>query len=521
MSSLKRRLRSRRGLRLTFAVAALGTAASLSSVIGAHAVTSKQAASPAGCDSSQHGISYGPGGTNQHQANVEPCLTYTFPAYGESGIIVAGPQTLPSGVTTPARVMTAGMYKPNQATPDDGNLATSADGGATWDRVLFPPQPTEVDGNGGADPGFFQDPNSHRLFYYHDGAEEGPTNTYEGAYDVSYTDNGGESWVNYPGPPLQFVPVTDAVVMFGGPPRTAADAAALKAAKYPDATYLCGASECFKSLDGGIDFTQITNSSGTDAAGSNGALTAGPDGTLYGISGGKVTVSTDDGTTWTGAAALPTGFASDCARPSGYGSLFTDKDGNVYLGGTDSNGELAVTYSKNKGASWSKPAQLQMPGTGITMCTFVSDWNRPGHFAASYYAYPPGTTPGTVESYDTTSGPVHGYITVTDDVLDASPVFTSVQVDSAADPLLPKGGPCAWAFNPCIPNSPSRLDYISVNFDPVDGSPWAVFAQDMCTSVPACQADAAMSDAQATSSSTDLGNNFTEYVGAVATITTP
>ena len=62
--------------------------------------------------------------------------------------------------------MTAGIYKPNQLMPDDGNLATSVNGGATWDRVLFPPQASELAGNnGGADPGFFQDPN--QALYVH------------------------------------------------------------------------------------------------------------------------------------------------------------------------------------------------------------------------------------------------------------------------------------------------------------------------------------------------------------------
>jgi hypothetical protein len=446
----------------------------------------------------------------------------TFPTFAESGIIVSEPKKLANGVTTPARVMTAGIYKPNQLMPDDGNLATSVNGGATWDRVLFPPQASELAGNnGGADPGFFQDPNSKRLFYYHDGAMEGPANTYEGAYDISYSDDGGETWVNYPGPPLQFVPVTDAVVMFGGPPRTTADAAALTKAGYPDLTYLCGLtnSECFKSLDGGINFAEIKNSSGTDEAGSNGALTAGPDGTLYGLSAAKVTVSTDDGNTWKSAAALPTGFSSHCARPSKYGSLFLDKQGTIYVGGLSSKGELAVTYSRDGGSTWSQPVELQMPGTGITMCTFAADWNRPGHFAASYYAYPPGTPIGSVENYNTTSGPVNGFITVTDHLFDSSPVFTSVQVDSATDPLLPKGGPCAWAFNPCVPASPSRLDYMSVNFSPVDGSPWAVFAQQMCSSVPACAVNATAHSANDVGGS--IPNYWTEYVGVVATMYTP
>jgi hypothetical protein len=107
---------------------------------------------------------------------------------------------------------------------------------------------------------------------------------------------------------------------------------------------------------------------------------------------------------------------------------------------------------------------------------------------------------------------------VTDNLFAKSPVITSVQVESDADPLLPKGGPCAWAFNPCVPASPSRLDYISVNFSPVDGSPWAVFAQQMCSSIPACAANAIANSAGNVGGSTP--NFWTEYVGAVATMYT-
>ncbi|HUC36707.1 MAG TPA: sialidase family protein [Acidimicrobiales bacterium] len=485
-------------------------------------MTSRQAASPAGCDSSRRGISYGPGGTDQRQANVEPCLTYTFPDYGENGIIISEPQTLANGVTTPARVMIGGIYKPNQALPDFGNLATSIDGGATWSRVLFPADSTQLAGNSeGSDPGFYQDPKTHRLFFYRDAANEGPFSTVDGEYHISYSDDGGEDWVN--NYTTDFFPeVSDAVVMFAGPPRTATDAAALKAAGYPDVTYLCGhlpESDCFKSLDGGINFTQIKDSSGTDEAGSNDAVVAGPNGTLYGVASGKVTESVDDGATWTPVpAALPTGFSSDCARPSDYGSLFLDRAGNIYVGGTNSNGELAVTYSKDRGATWSKPVQLQMPGTGITMCTFAEDWNRPGHFVASYYAYPPGATVGSVEDYGTTGGPTHGYITVTDDLFDTSPVFTSVQVDPNADPLMPEGGPCTAPFEQCVPHSASRTDYINVNFNPVDGSPWAVFAQDNCSSVPACAEDSAVTAAENGGSTGNSYEYWTSNVGAVATI---
>jgi hypothetical protein len=397
--------------------------------------------------------------------------------------------------------MTGGVWKPRQLLEDYGNLATSIDEGAHWGIVLFPADSTELAGNnGGSVPGFFQDLNSKRLFFYRTGGQEGPVNTVTGELHISYTDDGGETWVNYPGPPLQFFPGNDGPRMFGGPPRTAADAAALSASGYPDVTYLCRSlpspEMCFKSLDGGINFTEITDASGTDQTAANGAVTAGPDGTLYGLEGGRVTISTDDGTTWTQIPkALPTGFGnpSGCTATSGYGTppVFLDKDNNIYVGGAFG-GQLAATYSKDGGATWSDPVQLQMPGTSVAVCTFAADWNRPGHFVASYMSS------------------LHGYMTVTDDLFGPSPVFTSVQVDSDADPLLPTdGGLCGIPSPAFNPNRP-----IGVNFSPVDGSPWASYVKDTCRTLLANeQADLeAVSPQFATAYRT---------VGAVATIARP
>jgi hypothetical protein len=222
---------------------------------------------------------------------------------------------------------------------------------------MFPPSTTEVDGSRcAADSSFYRDPLTNRVFYNSDAQCDA-----EGGLNIAFTDDNGETWVDNPGPPLQFFPVGDATVMFGGPPRMAPSEAALSRAGYPDLVYLCGEGHCFKSLDGGINFTEIKDSSGGDEAGGNGALVAGPDGTLYGAHlfsgacGGslsqRLSFSRDEGTTWEQApGTFPEGFTPACTAPSGEGSRSIDKGGNIYLGGTCSN-QLAVTYSDDRGVT--------------------------------------------------------------------------------------------------------------------------------------------------------------------------
>jgi hypothetical protein len=181
--------------------------------------------------------------------------------------------------------------------------------------------------------------------------------------------------------------------------------------------------------------------------------------------------------------------------------------------------KLAVTYSRNGGASWSKPIPLQMPevasvsngngGSTGTLCAFAADWDRPGHIAMSYIGYTAGNA----------AGPQHGYLTESANIFASTPTFTAVQADSNADPLFPNGPPCSFPplNGACTPHGFSRMDYLSVTISPVDGSPWALFFKDVCAA-PACYNQADPTDPRGAIDKASGGYHWTSWQGAVATI---
>src|SRR5204862_7107709 len=86
-------------------------------------------------------------------------------------------------------------------------------------------------------------------------------------------------------------------------------------------------------------------------AGSHDPRTAGIDGIIYGVVSSRLHYSMDEGATWTlGKATAPFN-----GRP------VVDSAGTVYLVGTSGN-QVLVTYTKDRGNSWSTPIAVQMPG---------------------------------------------------------------------------------------------------------------------------------------------------------------
>jgi len=295
-----------------------------------------------------------------------------------------------------------------------------------------------------------------------------------GPMNIMYSDDGGESWLQIANPLNFFPDIFDAAHMLGAPATTQASKDALAANHYAgNVIYFCGGSTCYKSVDGGVTYG---NKSGTKA------LAAGQkDGKLYTLSSGVLSVSTDEGATWHAQgnplpSSLSLGGIGHGQRAGGQGSLWIDNDNNIYAGGT-SGGKLAVVYSQDGGSNWVGPITAQMPEvTKLDMFAFAADPDRPGHIAFSYH----GATASTA------SPTQHGYLTKTENLFDATPLFTSVQVDSDSDPLLPNGGPndaglplgAGGAGIP--PHSVSRFDYMGVTFSPVDGRPWGSYAKDRC-----------------------------------------
>src|SRR5205085_1966302 len=75
------------------------------------------------------------------------------------------------------------------------------------------------------------------------------------------------------------------------------------------------------------------------------------------------------------------------------------------------------------------------------------------------------------------SGPHHGYLTMSTNLFDANPVFTSVQVDADNNPLAPNGAvgadPPLPGQNPANCTGCRRARHRRVPFEPGTGRPSA------------------------------------------------
>jgi hypothetical protein len=243
-------------------------------------------------------------------------------------------------------------------------------------------------------------------------------------------------------------PAFDFPHLFTAPRTTSAPA---PPGAYPNVVYICKSlgsfAPCWKSLDSLATLIPLPSTAGASGAR---RATGGLDGTLYGVVGGRLRYSTDEGTTWTAASGV---------IPVPGGGAVVDRAGNVYVVGI-SNSLPHVTYSTDKGATWSTPVAVQMPGVVQVQDPVIAvpPLGAPGPVVVAYVG---SRDPDTTLSPFNQRGSVHhGYIAVTDNIFAANPVFHSVQVDSDLEPLLPYGFPAAGNTT-----TPSRADYIGVYLD--------------------------------------------------------
>jgi hypothetical protein len=487
------RLRTRTG-RLIALIAVLGlTITVLASATGATPPSGPppQSVKPAGCNASQGVIAHHANGADSHKTGFVSCLTYAFFGFGEAnlvvtdnGTVVYGGPILPSGGTSPGFV-------------GDGSIARSTDKGENWNYLQLPPSPISH-ANGAGDPRVWLDPVTGRIWFSKIGFGLAINDPGLCATELFYSDDGGQTWVDHPNgtsaaPGSPFAcPYFDFPHLFTAPRTTSGPA---PQGSYPDVVYLCKSTPlgspppppmCWKSLDSGVTWTQVPGMAQHARRG-----TGGLDGTIYGVVAKQLHYSTDEGATFTvGAGVLPATFspASDIA---------VDRDGTVYVVGT-MNGLPAVSYTKDKGATWSTPVSVQMPGVNhIHRPTIaVPRTGTPGQVAVAYLGN--GDTTDAPGSSGHVGGPHHGYITTTDNIFAADPEFHSVQADTNADPILPHG------YNPGgATTTQSRADFIGVYIDE-QGNPWAYFYKD-CLPSDTCPV-------------TNNHPSLTNWLGAVATV---
>jgi len=489
--------------RSTRVVILAGAAALLTAVIlpTTAALTSSQG--PYGCASGRPGAVTGPNGapiTGSKVPTPMPCITYNFADFGESPVLQA-----PNG-----NVMSGSPYQtnPDGGGPDSANgggqaagIALTTDLGSHWQLITTPPSQSFAPGSGPSDPQLWIDPITNRIYYTTIG-ETWPSGLVC-LTDLSYSDNNGVTWTTPQqtasswSPEPYGCPAFDFPHLWTAPPTTDKG----KMHGYPDVVYICKsnhvepARQCWKSLDGGLTFTEIGGSPQGDTAGTMGAWTSDLKGNIYGVANSDLNISSNEGVTWT-SLPVPTAFGS--SDPA------VDSAGNIYLS-TIVNNIPEVIYSKNGGKTWSAPIGMVMPKL-VNVYKMAMAVGKPGQVSVSYIGNN-GTTAPTPQLPVYAGGATHGYLTMTQNIFSSGPVFQSVQADPNSDPLLPNG------WNPEGSTvTYSRSDFIGVTVGPT-GQPWAYFYKDLCTNP-----DVPVTCGSSNPSSVQFGNEVTNWMGAVATM---
>ncbi|MDQ4125629.1 MAG: glycoside hydrolase [Actinomycetota bacterium] len=284
---------------------------------------------------------------------------------------------------------------------------------------------------------------------------------------LSFSDDGGESWVTNPLGCGR--PVNDHQTVFAGPPVESPTLG------YPNVVYYCyqdvASSTCSKSLDGGVTFVPAGGTSfsgfddgGTFCGGLHGHGFAGPDGTIY-IPKGHcgfpwLAISKDEGATWARVQV------AELASADHEASVAADARGNVYYAYIASDKLPYLVVSRDGGETWGNPMMVGRPG--VVEASLPSLDARGGLVVFGYMG-----TQDRPQGDDYSRVEWDGYVTATRTALARRPLFYSVSVNPPADPLL--RGTCPQTK--CGP----VYDFIDVVVAP-DGGAWGAFV-DGCVTV--------------------------------------
>lgn len=333
----------------------------------------------------------------------------------------------------------------------------SRDNGATWEDAS-PRLPTgHVAPPETNDPYLYVDPATGRVFQF----AMAPILV---CAVLSWSDDEGDSWTTNPRG-CGNTPPWDHQTFVAAAPRGAPTVG------YPNVLHQCVnqmlAAWCSRSLDGGFTWSPGTPAFTGRCGGLHGHLVSAPDGTVYlpkdECGEAWVGITRDDGLTWerVKVAEPPTQGWADPA-------MAIDGAGNVYYAYADENAAILLTVSRDAGKTWSEPIQASPPGltTHIPAMAAGSD----GRIVLAYPA-----TPDLPKGYDSSDKEQdaalwHGYLTLATDALGDAPVFQTIRVNPADDPLV--RGPCGPG------RCPGMVDFIDVVIGP-DGRPYAAFV-DAC-----------------------------------------
>lgn len=429
-----------------------------------------------GCDTARPATMYSGDGTlTSSTLAVTPCLSSTGFGGAETSIVATSSGALfyEPAIITPGVAGTGfltGLPGPRPSTQlSPGGLARRTDQGSSW-QFVEPSGQTWVP----QDDSLYADWTTGWLYYYAlspDPVPQSGTALQDqlpaGYAQINASPDDGTTWYHTSIPGF----VESENPRFASAPVPAGGAETVGGR---DVVYWCGNDvlfapslgapsyrACYRSLDSGVTWSfasilfttpvpqhSVCGTAGENFSASDGNYPEGaPDGSLYTeVNCGSTTYlarSTDEGGTWPIVmdGSAPVTLPAD-------GELRIDPAGNLYLLALQGDA-LDLWVSTDQGATWSGPRDMTVPGA-----TSVYQWavaeRGIGEVAVSYLA---DTSSGT--GYD-------GFLSVTQDALDASPTFYGTTLDSPASPVYSGSPPEA------------RDDFIGVDIAP-DGTPWASF----------------------------------------------
>lgn len=400
---------------------------------------------------------------------LTPCASYTGRGTGE----------VSTAVDSKGTVYMAPVYS------DRGlGVLRSKDSGVTWDEVI----PLLSDGSPHVriQPNMVIDPKTDRIFFY-TGRSSFATLTIKQGFDLSYSDNGGNTWATSS---IENGAI-DWTKLLMGPPTTG-----MRSTGYPHNLYAIGPTPistpaiivnpkeqvAMKSTDGGQTwakvgaFSIVAKDNGCPASEYIlwGDGVVGADGAIY--IGGRhcnqfgVAVSRDEGKTWAvtdvpGGTLIDYKFVTNVPFDPNYimpTPLAIDSAGNLYAIWPDNKDLLRLSVSKDKGKTWSKPVVVSDPKVKAVIYPAIAV-KKPGQIALAYYGSPDRRQ-------------FNGHMAESTNALSSVPVFKSQTINDPAEPLHPQYFDVGylWMFLGGDLN-----EIVHIRYAP-NGDLFTAFTKDMC-----------------------------------------
>ena len=303
----------------------------------------------------------------------------------------------------------------------------STDGGLTWQDVQF-----KVAGESypyaNADPFVYVDQATDRVFNL---------DLYAGCSWLNYSDDNAATWKQSPAACGNFV--NDHQTIAAGPKPAAAPAIPAAVDYEGRWLYYCFNrvidANCGRSVDGGVTWTPtpqpayfgFDQAAGGLCGGLHGHAETDPAGRLFLPKGHCsrpwISVTEDGGDSWTRVRV------SDISTAGTHLSVASDSAGNLYFVWWDGAQRLPfLSISRDHGRTWEEPLMVAPPGVKDVNFPVIAAGDE-GKIAINF----PGSAQDAPSSGDRRAW--NQYVVVSDNALDANPLFLSATANDPADPV--------------------------------------------------------------------------------------